>query len=239
MSTANAGAPRRPLSRGKKWAIGAAIVVVLLLIIGSCSGDPDDRQGSAADTGTTTQAASPPPTTTEAADPFAEKRAELREAVADEEWDDAISLAAYIGDDKARDRYRRSAARRLVARAAAAGRAGRHSTARRLARRSRSDYGTKASAGSAAVIQRAEAGLAQQRAVRRAAAEAKRVAREQRRAQRAAAKAAADAAEAAEAYDVPEEEYDAPDSGSSSSGGRAGCNPATARDGDGDGIVCE
>jgi hypothetical protein len=225
------------MSRRRKWAIGAVIVFVLLVLVGACAGDPEDDppQGTAPTTSTEAAAS---PTTTEASDPFAEKRAEMRAAVANQEWDDAITLAAYIGDDDARNRYRRSAARRLVARARAAERAGRYSTATRLARRSRSDYGAKVSKGSADIIHRAEAALTRQRAARRAAAQAKaearRVAREQRRAERAAKEAADEASEAADDYDAPDEDYDAP-----SSGGRAGCNPATARDGDGDGVVCE
>lgn len=35
------------------------------------------------------------------------------------------------------------------------------------------------------------------------------------------------------------DDYNTPSRDTPSSGGRPGCNPATARDGDGDGIVCE
>jgi hypothetical protein len=234
-------APRRGpagWSTAAKWAAGIAAAFVVLVLIGALVGGGDtgsDRPAADATTETSlvadaTTEVEPPTTTTEEAGPT---RRDVLAAADDGDLDQAIFLATQIDDDQLRDRYKRRAALAVIRRARSAFRKGRYVTAGRLARRARADYGS-AAREAPAIRREAAAARATQLAVARAEEQA---AADRRAAARDAKRAAAAAAAAAEAAPEPEPEpdYDVPES----SGGRAGCNPATARDGDGDGKVCE
>ena len=141
-------------NRRTKITVGVTVAILaLLLVLGSCGSNDDPPTADApATTSTSTTTAEQDETTTTAADPFAAQRVAMRDAVDDEDWDKAISLADEIGDTDARRRYRRSAARRLLVRARSYERRGRAKTANRLARRARSTYGAQAAAGSTRLI---------------------------------------------------------------------------------------
>jgi hypothetical protein len=221
-----------------RWAAGIAAAFVVLVLIGALAGRGGDTGSNttAGDATTETSLVDDAPTGAESPTTTEESGPTRRDAVAaaeDGDLDQAISLAARIDDDQLRDRYKRRAALAVIRRAKSAYAKGRYVTAMRLARRARADYGS-AAREAPAIRREATAARTTQLAVARAE---KQAAADRRAAARDAKRAAATAAAAAEAAPEPEPEpdYDVPDS----SGGRAGCNPATARDGDGDGKVCE
>lgn len=228
------------LSPNMRVTIAAAVaIVILLLLLASCGGDEEE---SAAGSNGSTEVAVTTTTDVTPVDPDAEQRVEARAAERAEDYDDAVQIYVDLHDSDSANRVRRVAASTLLDRARAAYSDGRFKTAERQARAAIRRYGVANAKGAKTIRNRAAAKRRLSEARARARVEARKVAqgqaREQRRIEREQARAAAEAAEAAaeaesyESYDEPS--YDAP-----SSGGRAGCNPATARDGDGDGIVCE
>jgi chemotaxis protein histidine kinase CheA len=232
---------------GKRVLAGIAAFVVLILVIGALGGggDPEPAEESAAvaeSTQTETETEAPQATTD--ATPV-DQAAEAAAAEDDGDYEEAIALFVAAGDDDEANRVRNIAALALVRQARSSYRDAKYKTARRQAERAIASYGSRAK-GATRIRNQSRSQLRAISARRAQAAEARRVAAAERRAARsaaraqaradeAAAQAAQDAADAAEA--APEPDYDS--GGGSSSGGRAGCNPATARDGDGDGIVCE
>jgi outer membrane protein assembly factor BamD (BamD/ComL family) len=233
--------PQQKRNRG--IAAGILALVVLLLLIASCGGSDDSTPDEDAQTlapattaAETTESASPP-------DPVAEQRQQAVLAEAEKRYDDAIALYVELDDEDNADRVKRKAAKVMIRRARSAYRAGKYVTAERRADAAIRRYGRSNSAGATRISNDSSAALRareeQRKQAARARADARRAAREQRRAAQQAADAAEAAAEA-ESYDTESyDDYDEPPYDAPSSGGRAGCNPATARDGDGDGVVCE
>ncbi|CAB4897029.1 unannotated protein [freshwater metagenome] len=233
---------------GKRVLAGVAALILLILVIGAVSGnDQDERptgeQNAAALESTSTDAAEVVPTETTETTEDPRGVAEAAEERGD--YDEAIAAYVALGEDDDANRVRRVAALVVLRRARSAYRDGRYVTARRQARSAIRRYGTQATGAtriknqSTRRIDAAAARRAARAEARRVAAAQRRAVARQARADRVAARRAQEAADAAAAA-TPEPEYAEPDSGGGvSSGGRAGCNPATARDGDGDGIVCE
>ena len=229
---------RKPWSRRKRyWALAA---LLLLLVAGMAS---DETTQQAASPEPTTEA--PPPATTdeETTTEPAQTYADAEQAVDDDDYAQAVVIAAALGDAEG-NRIRRAISRKLASRVRAAVRRGDRSAARRLLVQAddypRTSQLTSARASLAAATNRASA--------RRRARE---VAAEQARAQRAAERAAEQAAEeAAEAQRQAQEAAPEPEGGEDYSDVE-NCSDTSATDfptppgdpngldGNGDGVACE
>ncbi len=213
------------------WQIAVGAVVVLLVVAGLLGGGEEPT----GDPGATQTGAGVPPKT--APSEPAETFDDAVQAADDDDYTEALAIAAALGDGE-RSRIRRRISRRLAARARAALRDGRRGRARRLLAEAR-DYPRTRETTAARTSLR----VADERAAARR--EQRRIAREQARVEREQAAAAAEAQRRAEeeAAAAPEPEPSAPSVGEGTCAEVGVENfevpPGDERDADGDGIACE
>jgi hypothetical protein len=245
---ARAAVAARPRSRARSrrpWAIGAAAVVLLVAMIAvlvtSSAPAPAPLETQAGTTPgtevptTPTAPIEPAPSAELAVDPVG-TFVDAQEAVQDEEFGEAIAIAAAISATD-RNRIRRAISRRLARQARTALGDGDRGAARRALLRADAYGRTPEIRGARASYRAAVVRAADRAAARVAAREVVRRQAAEGRAARRAALAAAQAADAAESVTPDVDDVSlAPDAEES---GASTTNWCGKRDGDGDGLYCE
>jgi hypothetical protein len=235
--TARAGAARSPRAMAtpwwkRRWVWAVAGVVALLMIIGGASDNSNEAKDDAQPAAEVQQ--EPAETTTEAAE-LAQTLEDAEQAVGDNDYSQAVAIAAVLGKDD-ENRIRRSISRRLARRTIRALAAGDRGAARRLLRQA-SRYPTTAQTRQARASYRAAKARAAARAAERRRQRA--LARQRERDRRAAARARRDARERQQRQEsAPSQSVPA---GTCDEVGITDfpVEPGDPRDRDADGIACE